>query len=216
MATQRQLAANRANAQKSTGPRSLAGKAASATNALKSGIYSRSPLLPGEDPAEYQAFVDDHYSTFRPANADERQLLEMMISNRWIARRLEAAFHQQWTWSLENDATSPDQRPHIPLVRTYNRNEDHFVKVTRMLASLDRAFHRSRTALLHAQKARQATVQPVAPKPASPKLASFRQKTPQAVRLATIPAEDPASPTPASQPPTPVPSHSTPSPVQRW
>jgi len=55
MATDRQIAANRANAQKSTGPRTQAGKAASSANAIKSGVYAQSTLIPGEDPAEYEA-----------------------------------------------------------------------------------------------------------------------------------------------------------------
>ena len=35
----------------STGPRSAEGKARSSMNALKSGIYSKSLTIPGEDPA---------------------------------------------------------------------------------------------------------------------------------------------------------------------
>ena len=43
-----QMAANRANAQKSTGPRTEEGKAISSQNALKHGVYSRSDILDGE------------------------------------------------------------------------------------------------------------------------------------------------------------------------
>src|SRR4051794_38051552 len=46
------LAANRANAQKSTGPRTPDGKAASRLNALTHGLCARIPLVPGEDPEE--------------------------------------------------------------------------------------------------------------------------------------------------------------------
>ena len=42
MASQKQLAANRLNAQKSTGPRSVEGKAHSSMNALKTGIDAAS------------------------------------------------------------------------------------------------------------------------------------------------------------------------------
>ena len=50
MASQKQTEANRLNAQKSTGPRSVEGKAASRMNALKSGIDARSNFIRGEDP----------------------------------------------------------------------------------------------------------------------------------------------------------------------
>ena len=53
MATPAQLAANRANAQRSTGPRSVEGKSVSRFNALKHGVDAASIALPGEDSAAY-------------------------------------------------------------------------------------------------------------------------------------------------------------------
>jgi hypothetical protein len=44
MATEKQRAANRRNAQKSTGPRSVEGKAVSSQNALKSSIDAKSQV----------------------------------------------------------------------------------------------------------------------------------------------------------------------------
>jgi hypothetical protein len=46
MATEKQIAANRANAKKSTGPRSLAGKLKSSRNAYRHGLSSPSRLDP--------------------------------------------------------------------------------------------------------------------------------------------------------------------------
>lgn len=48
--SQRKLLANRANAQRSTGPRTETGKAASRRNALKHGILNRSLALPSAFP----------------------------------------------------------------------------------------------------------------------------------------------------------------------
>src|SRR5690349_13340048 len=45
------LAANRANAQLSTGPATPAGKAASSQNSFKHGLYSKQIVIKGEDPA---------------------------------------------------------------------------------------------------------------------------------------------------------------------
>ena len=50
VATTKQIEANRKNARKSTGPRTAVGKAASAANSLKAGLYARSQITAGEDP----------------------------------------------------------------------------------------------------------------------------------------------------------------------
>ena len=52
MATQRQIEANRRNAQKCTGPRTPEGKARSSRNALKTGIDAKSAVLPSESAAK--------------------------------------------------------------------------------------------------------------------------------------------------------------------
>jgi hypothetical protein len=52
-ATEAQIHANRANAQKSTGPRTPAGKAVVAQNAVKHGLSARLDVIRGEDQAEF-------------------------------------------------------------------------------------------------------------------------------------------------------------------
>src|SRR6476661_2979980 len=79
MPTQAQLNANRLNAQKSTGPTSPEGKAASSLNALKSGIDAWSHIIPGEDPAE----------------------IETLISTEWIQLRLRRIEAQLWNNRVE-------------------------------------------------------------------------------------------------------------------
>src|SRR5919199_1477139 len=53
----RRLAANRANALLSTGPRTPQGKAKSSLNAVKTGLTGRTVLLPSDDAAVYQVHV---------------------------------------------------------------------------------------------------------------------------------------------------------------
>src|SRR4051794_26908923 len=59
MATGAQIEANRKDAQKSTGPRTKAGKAIARLNALKHGARARSvaPVPPQEDPGELDAKI---------------------------------------------------------------------------------------------------------------------------------------------------------------
>src|SRR5436190_18488049 len=87
MSSLKQLDANRRNAQNSTGPRTEAGRANSAANALKSGIYSTREVLPDEDPAELEALSREYHDHFKPATPDERDLVDDLVSYTWLKRR---------------------------------------------------------------------------------------------------------------------------------
>ena len=54
MPTASQIAANRRNAQKSTGPRTAAGKAKTRLNPLKPGLTAETIVLPFESPDDYR------------------------------------------------------------------------------------------------------------------------------------------------------------------
>jgi len=87
MATPAQIAANRLNAQKSTGPRSVEGKAASSCNALKHGLDAASTVIPGEDPAALIALAAEYHSHFAPQGPVETGLVEILIQSDWQQRR---------------------------------------------------------------------------------------------------------------------------------
>src|SRR5215472_15129072 len=87
MPTIKQIDANRHNAERSSGPRTEAGKAASSMNALKSGIYSNREVLPDEDPAELEALKQEYHDHFQPATPDERDLVDDLVSYSWQKRR---------------------------------------------------------------------------------------------------------------------------------
>src|SRR5471032_2564620 len=67
MPSQTQIDVNRLNSQKSTGPTSQEGKAASSLNALKSGIHANSHISHGEDPAALDALTAAFLLQFQPA-----------------------------------------------------------------------------------------------------------------------------------------------------
>jgi len=96
MSTQRQIEANRRNAQKSTGPTSVTGKAASSMNALKTGIHAKSLVLPTEDQAELNELVEDSYRSFHPTTPEARSLVDEFIYCEWSLRRLRAAETESW------------------------------------------------------------------------------------------------------------------------
>ena len=95
--TRRQLESRRRNAQKSTGPRTAAGKRRAALNALKYGRYStrqtleQSMALLGEDPREFHAFRDSLIAARQPSDAVEWMLVEDVATLSWKKRRLNRA-----------------------------------------------------------------------------------------------------------------------------
>ena len=88
MSTAAQILANRANAEKSTGPKTEAGKAKSSLNAVKTGLTGRTVLLPSEDAAAYQAHIDRLFTQFAPANDDERALVQVIADTDWRLMRI--------------------------------------------------------------------------------------------------------------------------------
>lgn len=88
MITDRKIEANRRNAQKSTGPRTLTGKAIACMNALKHGLCARKPLLPGDDEAEYVRFAAELVDHFRPDNPVRAIQVEQFIVAAWQLRRV--------------------------------------------------------------------------------------------------------------------------------
>src|SRR4030095_592811 len=97
MASPAQINANRAHARKSTGPSSAEGKSASRFNALKHGIDAASVVIPGEDPADYDALVADYHRDFRPQSPSETFHVDTMLRAAWRKRRRQrvaAALHR--------------------------------------------------------------------------------------------------------------------------
>jgi hypothetical protein len=77
-----QLAANRANAQLSTGP-SAASLKKTSMNALKTGLTGRQVLLPADDAAFYEAMVKEYKEHFLPVGPEETALVQSIVDTRW-------------------------------------------------------------------------------------------------------------------------------------
>ncbi len=85
--TDAKIEANQANAQRSTGPRTEQGKATSSRNALRHGLTAVTVLVPGEDPAEYEALSSGMYADFNPLNTTETAFVQDLIDLQWRLRR---------------------------------------------------------------------------------------------------------------------------------
>ena len=95
----------------STGPRSAEGKARSSRNALKSGIYAKSLIIPGEDPAHLDTLRDEYFQRYSPGLPEQRDQVDILVRSTWTLRRLATAEAQVWTYSMdarfELSSTSP-------------------------------------------------------------------------------------------------------------
>jgi len=77
-------------ANRSTGPRTAAGKRRSSMNALTHGLTSRSPVLATEDPAAYQCHSRQFFDEYQPATPTETQLTQELIDTAWRLNRIPA------------------------------------------------------------------------------------------------------------------------------
>ena len=87
MVTAAQIAANRRNALKSTGPRTAAGKSASSRNALRHGLAAQAAVVRGEDPADFERFRAELRQALAPRNWREEGLAETAVDAAWRMRR---------------------------------------------------------------------------------------------------------------------------------
>ena len=87
MATEKQHQANTLNAQKSTGPKTTAGKARSARNAIQHGCYCTEVVLPWEDDEAYEQLEQSFWDTYNPIDAVEAALVRQMTAAEWKLQR---------------------------------------------------------------------------------------------------------------------------------
>ena len=111
MSTLRQIEANRRNSEKSTGPTSVTGKAASSMNALKTGIHAKSLVLPSERVADLEQLIDEYYQRHRPTSLDARLFVDDLIRCEWTLRRLDAAETQMWQYQSDDKFRDPQKYP---------------------------------------------------------------------------------------------------------
>jgi hypothetical protein len=113
MATERQMAANRLNAQRCTGPKTPEGKAAVSRNAVTHGLTSYSGLLPGETLEDFSDLRARVFAELAPDSAIEIELTDRIASLLWRLRRVPAfeAALLAWTHACKEEASrfTPDE-----------------------------------------------------------------------------------------------------------
>jgi len=102
-ASEAQIRANRANCLKSTGPKSVEGKAKSSQNAISHGFFSRKVVLEGENAQEFEQLRDALLAEHQPRTVTEQFFVERMAISMWRlnrAQEIERRAHEDMADSL--------------------------------------------------------------------------------------------------------------------
>ena len=130
------IAANQANAQLSTGPKTPAGKKASSRNALKHGLTARELVIRPEDQPAFAELHAAYLAELQPQGILETEMFNAIVHAAWNLRRvrlLEAALFDGTIDPLEDEQNEPKL---ARLTRYYKRFESTLLKCTRELRTL--------------------------------------------------------------------------------
>jgi len=100
MISDKQLAANRENAKKSTGPTSPEGKERSALNSFRHGCSKQTRIMPEEEMQAYFEFTGPLAAGFNPEGVNECQLAQQYADYQWRIQRIAAIEDTMFTLGL--------------------------------------------------------------------------------------------------------------------
>ncbi len=133
MSTPKQIAANRTNATKSTGPRTTAGKQNVKTNALRHGLTGRTVIIPADDLDLYKTHVKTLTASLKPETPEETQLAALIADNYWRLQRIqsieEGIFALQYAED-ENLATHPQANTALNQAKAYLQHSKELERLT--------------------------------------------------------------------------------------
>ena len=119
---------------RSTGPRSVDGKATASRNSFKHGLASGQLIIPGEDPAEYESLLNSLLAEHQPADPTEDMLVRELAQSWWLMQRATA---------MQNDCFTGD-----------GVAAKQLALFLRYYTTYERAFHRALNTLLRMKKER--------------------------------------------------------------
>ena len=146
MLSQRQLDANRRNAQLSTGPRTPEGRAAVSLNALRHGLTAQTAVLHNENPEEFQELLDAFLAEYHPAGPTETLLVEQMAMAAWRLRRmraLETGLFAVRISQLRDDDSDPPLDPRARAFAYDTSGSRAIETLSRYETRIERSFYRA-------------------------------------------------------------------------
>ncbi len=160
MSSAAQVAANQANAQLSTGPRTIEGKAKSSYNALKTGLTGRTILVTKNEAELYEEHVLNYDVRFNPQTPRETELVQSIADCRWrlgsipgLESALYARGFREFAAMFE-DEEDESQRPLLIMSETMTRYRKDFANLMLQEQRLSRRAYQEEELLKTMQRKR--------------------------------------------------------------
>jgi hypothetical protein len=152
-------AANKANAQHSTGPRTAAGKQRSSLNALRHGLTGHTIVLPSEDQSVYQRHSQAFLDEYQPKGATETQLVQSLLDFSWQLNRAAAVETNLFSLGITEmedriRANHPEAETALAMALAYREHNRAFANISVYRQRLARQFERTLVLLRQIQAER--------------------------------------------------------------
>ncbi len=159
MSTQKQIEANRKNAQNSTGPKTVQGKAITAQNALKHGLTAQNAVIKGEDPADFDLHHDEMLDHYDPQGPVETALTHRIITLSWQLKRAPNLHTAVINYEIDKvqEYESEDTDPELILGEAITRLFENPSILDRLMLyerRIENSLHKSMNALGNLKKSR--------------------------------------------------------------
>ncbi|NQU42009.1 hypothetical protein HQ520_01900 [bacterium] len=140
MTTKKQNAANRKNAQRSTGPRTPVGKTQSSQNSIKHGLLAKAPFRYDESEREWKSLAEAMRQDLAPVGAMEEILVERIIGCIWRLRRLSRVEAHLYRPEIDSRMGVP-----LPMEASFNfeNRRRGFALLNRYEGGIERALYRA-------------------------------------------------------------------------
>ncbi len=160
-ASEKQIAANRQNSLRSTGPVSPEGKARASQNALAHGLLAKNLILPNEDRAQFEDFSHSLLLQLNPAGLLESYLAARVVSSAWRLYRMLRVEKETFLllgFDASKDAPSKFQGQAIALLKDGRQKSNALEKLTRYESHLHKLFRRDLAEYRKLQSSRPASI----------------------------------------------------------
>jgi hypothetical protein len=159
----KQLAANRANTARSTGPKSEKGKATVSLNALRHGLTSQVVVLPTEDRSAYVNFCHGIVADFAPTDEIEHRLAQFVADDLWRLDRARAVETNMFAVGrieaepARDHDDDPEMHNALATARTFLDHASKFGLLSLYEQRIARSMHKNMEALRKIQAERRKT-----------------------------------------------------------
>ena len=164
MATQKQIEANRRNAQKSTGPQSPETKAKTRLNAMRDGFTGQVTTLSDDDRPIFEKFKSDFIQDLAPKTVMELSLASSIAWDTWRLNHLRAVEMNTFALgtannSVEIEADNPQIHTALSGAVTFADEAKRFALMSMYEQRMNRSLHKNLTTLLKLQAERKQNYQ---------------------------------------------------------